>query len=113
VRFELELTDEQLEAIAERVAGLVPAPTERWLSQRELAEHFGCSVRTILTYQKAGMPHLMIGSHPRFKASECEAWLDSRNGSVGRLSQPQDGAAPPVTARPRHQEGIAPDAERI
>jgi hypothetical protein len=79
VKLELELTDEQLSAIAERVAELV-VTQERWLSQKELAEHFGCSVRTVSNYQRAGMPHLMIGSHPRYRASEVEAWLTARGG---------------------------------
>jgi excisionase family DNA binding protein len=74
VKLELLLTDEQLSAIAERVAELVKAE-ERWLSQKELAEHLGCSVRTVSNYHRAGMPHLMVGSHPRYRASEVEVWL--------------------------------------
>jgi hypothetical protein len=62
VKLEIELTDAQLDAIAARIADRVPH--ERWLSQRELAEHFGCSVRTVSSYTRAGMPHLMVGSHP-------------------------------------------------
>jgi hypothetical protein len=65
VRLEVELSDAQLEAIAERVAELVSNGPERWLSQKELAAHFGCSVRTVSNYHRAGMPHLMIGAHPR------------------------------------------------
>jgi phage terminase Nu1 subunit (DNA packaging protein) len=79
VKLEFELSDEQLAAIAARVAELVVAQ-ERWLSQKELAEHFGCSVRTVSNYQRAGMPHQMVGSHPRYRASEVEAWLASRHG---------------------------------
>jgi excisionase family DNA binding protein len=78
VRLEIELTDAQLAAIAERVAELVTNGPERWLSQKELAEHFGCSVRTVLTWQKQGLPCLRVGSHPRFKASTCETWLSGR-----------------------------------
>ena len=72
MRLEVELTDAQLEAIAERVAELVRAD-ERWLSQKELADHLGCSVRTVSNYHRAGLPHLMVGSHPRYRASECGA----------------------------------------
>jgi excisionase family DNA binding protein len=80
VKLELELTDEQLLAIAERVAELVSNGPERWLTPRELADHLGCSVRTVSNYQRAGMPHQMVGSHPRYRASEVEAWLASRHG---------------------------------
>jgi integrase len=90
MRLEIELTDAQLAAIAERVAMLVAAREERWFTQKELAAHLGCSARTILNYQRAGMPHLMVGTKPRFKASACEAWLTAR-GAVGRLQQSLTG----------------------
>jgi hypothetical protein len=84
VRLEVELTDAQLVAIAEKVAEINGDREERWLSQMELAQHFGCSVRTVLTWQKQGMPHITVGSHPRYRASEVEAWLNGRNGAAPR-----------------------------
>jgi excisionase family DNA binding protein len=75
VRLEVELTDAQLATIAECVAELVVAREERWLTPKELADHLSCSVRTISNYHRAGMPHLMVGSHPRYRASDVEAWL--------------------------------------
>jgi hypothetical protein len=103
VRLEVQLTDAQLAAIAERVAELVPSGPERWLSQKELAAHLGCSVRTILNYQRAGMPHLMGGSHPRFKASDCEVWLTARTGrAYDRVSS--NGPAPLPRPGPDQEE---------
>jgi transposase len=80
VRLEVELTDAQLKAIAQKVAEINGDREERWLSQKELAQHFGCSVRTVFTWQKQGMPHIMVGSHPRYRASEGEAWLARQSG---------------------------------
>ena len=101
----LTLGPDALEVLAARAAEILAERTEpeRWLSQKELAAHFGCSVRTILTYQNAGMPHLMIGSHPRFKASECEAWLRARAGR-GRLEPTTNGAASPAGPAPGHRK---------
>jgi phage terminase Nu1 subunit (DNA packaging protein) len=84
VKLELELSDEQLSAIAARVAELVKAG-ERWLTQRELADHLGCSVRQLSNYQRAGMPCLMVGSHPRYRASEVETWLADRTRGLDRV----------------------------
>jgi excisionase family DNA binding protein len=104
VKLEVELTDAQVAAIAERVAELVVAREERWLSPKELAAHLGCSVRTILNYQRAGMPHLMVGSHPRFKASDCEVWLTARSGrAYDGVSS--NGPAPLPRPGPDQEEG--------
>jgi excisionase family DNA binding protein len=100
MRLEIELTDAQLAAIAERVAMLVAAREERWFTQKELAAHLGCSARTILNYQRAGMPHLMVGTKPRFKASACEAWLTARGGR-GKVAAITNGAAQPPDAAGR------------
>jgi excisionase family DNA binding protein len=81
----ISLGDELIEAIATRAADLVHARPERWLTPKELAEHFGCSVRTVSNYHRAGMPHLMIGSKPRYRASDVEAWLTA-SGNGGRVA---------------------------
>jgi hypothetical protein len=99
VRFELELSEAQFAALAERVAEHLAVRKERWLSQKELSQHFGCSVRTVLTWQKQGMPHITAGSHPRYRASECEAWLARQSG--GRVKPIANGAAPRKRPAPR------------
>jgi hypothetical protein len=76
----LPFPPELVEEIAKRAAELVQQEPERWLSQKELAAHFGCSIRTVSNYHRAGMPHIMVGSHPRYRASECEAFLTARSG---------------------------------
>jgi hypothetical protein len=108
VKLEVELSDAQLAAVAERVAELVREREERWLSQKELARHLGCSVRTVSSYHRAGMPHLPVGSHPRYRASECEAWLRERAGG-GRIAPATNGPAPLQRPGPGHQE-VGPDA---
>jgi hypothetical protein len=103
MRLTIELTDEQLEAIAECVAELVKAE-QRWLTQRELADHLGCSVRTISNYHRAGMPHLMLGSHPRYRALDCEEWLTARSGRAYD-GAPSNGPAPLPRPGPDQEEG--------
>jgi excisionase family DNA binding protein len=104
VRLEIELTEAQLASIAERVAELVSTAPEKWLSQKELAEHFGCSIRTVSTWQKAGMPCLRVGSHPRFKASECEAWLTAKGGRAYDGAGSSNGPAPLPRPGPGHRK---------
>jgi hypothetical protein len=111
VRLEIELTDAQLEAIAERVADLVRSEPERWLSQNELADHLGCSVRTISNYHRAGMPHLMLGSHPRYRASDCEAWLTARGGRAYDGAGSSNGPAPLPRPGPGHRK-VGSDAKQ-
>jgi excisionase family DNA binding protein len=103
VKLELELSDEQLAAIATRVAELVKVD-ERWLTQRELADHLGCSVRTISNYQRAGMPSVRVGSHPRFRASDCEEWLTARSGRAYD-GDSSNGPAPLPRPGPDQEEG--------
>jgi excisionase family DNA binding protein len=111
VKLELELTDEQLAELAEQVATLVRSEAERWLSQKELAEHLGCSVRTVSNYQRAGMPCLKVGSHPRFKASDCEAWLTARDGRAYDGVGSSNGPAPLPRPGPGHRK-VGSDAKQ-
>jgi excisionase family DNA binding protein len=105
MRLELQLSDEQVAALAEKVAELVPSGPERWLSPKELADHLGCSVRTVSNYQRAGMPCLRVGSHPRFKASKCEAWLTARGGRAYDGVGSSNGPAPLPRPGPDQEEG--------
>jgi hypothetical protein len=104
VKVEFELSDEQVRVIARHAAEFVDESPERWLSQKELANHFGCSVRTVLNYQRAGMPHLVVGNKPRFRASDCDAWLTARAGRAYDPVGSINGAAPLARPAPGHQE---------
>jgi hypothetical protein len=99
------LPPELVDLIAERVAGQI---AERWLSPSELAEHFGCSVRTVSTYTKAGMPHARHGTRPVYKATECDGWLRERSGG-GTLAA--NGPAPLPRPGPGQRE-VGPDAKQ-
>jgi hypothetical protein len=48
---------------------------EPWFTKRQIAEHFGCSVRWIEDRLRDGLPSAMIAGRRKFKASECEDWL--------------------------------------
>jgi len=64
--------------VAELVVGqLQPDP---WLDKRGIAEHFACCVRSIETAMAEGMPHAVIFGRPKFRATECEAWLAAAEG---------------------------------
>lgn len=59
------------------------AELERWRDKRGIAEHFACSVRWIERRMEEGMPHRHIAGRAKFRASECEAWLEE-NGHIER-----------------------------
>lgn len=50
---------------------------EPWVGKREVATHFGVSVRTVENYMKAGLPHTkrFQGSPVRFRLSVCDEWF--------------------------------------
>jgi hypothetical protein len=96
--FSLRIPPEWLEVIAERVADMVAQKPEPWLTKKELAEHWRCAPRTIDNYVKAGMPKGRHGTKLIFKASECEAWLDARQGRAYDRVDSRNGAAQPPEA---------------
>ena len=49
--------------------------SERWLSKREVAEHYGFSVRWVEIQIGQGMPSRLIGGQRRLRLSEVDAWL--------------------------------------
>lgn len=63
----------------------VPEPShlEPWLTKKELAHHFSCSVRWIERQMAEGLPSTMIAGRQKFKASDAEAWLD-KHGEIRR-----------------------------
>ena len=48
---------------------------ERWLSKREVADHYGFSVRWVEIQIGRGMPSRMIGGQRRLRLSEVDGWL--------------------------------------
>lgn len=63
---------------------LVTLPTsrrqERWLSKRQIAEHYGRSPRWIELRMREGLPSRMIGGRRAFQLSAVDEWLDRRFG---------------------------------
>ncbi len=53
----------------------VPVNAPDWMTQRQLAAHWQCSVATILRIKP---PRHMLGMSPRYLRSEVDAWLASR-----------------------------------
>jgi predicted DNA-binding transcriptional regulator AlpA len=48
---------------------------ERWVSKREVAEHFGFATRTVNRWLAAGCPSRVMSNVRRFRISEVDAWL--------------------------------------
>lgn len=57
-----------------------------WLDKRGIAEYFGCSIRSINRRMAEGMPHATIFGKTKFKADECEAWLEE-HGLIERKGE--------------------------
>jgi hypothetical protein len=57
-----------------------------WLDKRSIAEHLGCSIRSINYAINDGMPHAIIFGRAKFQAAEVEAWLEQ----TGRLDRRGD-----------------------
>ena len=73
---------------------------ERWLSKREVADHYGFSVRWVEIQIGLGMPARLIGGQRRLRLSQVDEWLR-------RPSAP--GAGELAVAAPDHTPG--PDFE--
>jgi hypothetical protein len=59
------------------------AAIEPWLDKAGIAQHLGCSVRSIEFAVRDGLPHAVIFGRKKFRASEVEAWLE-QNGRLER-----------------------------
>jgi len=57
------------------------ATAEPWLAKRQIAAHFGFSIRWVELRVREGMPSQMIGGRRRFKVSECETWVLERGAA--------------------------------
>jgi len=76
VSLSLELPDELLEALTQRV--LEGAQEQRrWLDGREaLAEYLGCSLSRVKDLRERGLPAKRIGRRLLFDRLEVDRWLE-------------------------------------
>jgi hypothetical protein len=62
-----------------------PIALERWVSKKELAEHFKISVRTTDNWMKRKLlPYIRIGKNVRFKLSEADETINHYYKIYGR-----------------------------
>lgn len=64
----------------------VAALPERWLSKREVADHYGFSVRWVEIQIGQGMPARLIGGQRRLRLTEVDAWLRRLPGTRKQAS---------------------------
>jgi hypothetical protein len=89
------------------MAGVVTGP---WLDRQALAEHLGCSVRSVEMRMSEGMPCWRVMGRVKFQVSEVEPWL-IEHGHIERatvVAGSRNGAATATTAPP-HDQGGTPD----
>ena len=107
------MTERECELIARRVADLV-RPEEPWLSYEKLAEHYSCSVRSLVMAKKVGMPFQTIFGRPKFRLSQVDPWLREGgyfvDGGCTVISDSANGAATADTAPP-HDREVSPDGQ--
>lgn len=51
------------------------AHLEPWLTKRQLAAHYGFSIRWVEAQQTAGMPSRLIGGQRRYRLSETDPFV--------------------------------------
>jgi excisionase family DNA binding protein len=56
------------------------ADPERLLTQQQLADYLGVSVPTIQRWRRQGTgpPFLLLGTRPRYRRAQVDAWLDEQ-----------------------------------
>jgi hypothetical protein len=64
-----------------------PEPRAGWYDKDGIADYFQCSKRWIELRMAEGMSHCHIAGHAKFKAGECERWLDEH----GHIERKGDG----------------------
>jgi hypothetical protein len=65
---------------------VIPLRRDPWLSKRQLASEWGCSVRYVEARLSDGMPSRLVAGKRQFQRSVVEAWM-RENGHL------EDGAA--------------------
>lgn len=76
----IELSDEVIDALAERVAAILEERAEgrRWAEIEATAAHLGCSVRRVRDLRERGLPARRIGKRLLFDLREVDAWLERK-----------------------------------
>jgi hypothetical protein len=72
---QLEVSEEFIEAIAERAARIV-GDKRRYLGKEALARHLGVSERRIKTLRAHGLPARKVGRDLYFDLDEVITWID-------------------------------------
>jgi excisionase family DNA binding protein len=78
VSIALELPDDLVEAVAERVAGILDErmARQRWAEIEATAQYLGVSVRRVRELRERGMPAKRVGRRLLFDLREVDAWLE-------------------------------------
>ena len=76
----LELPDDLVEAVAERVAGILDErmARQRWAEIEATAQYLGVSVRRVRELRERGMPAKRVGRRLLFDLREVDAWLEGQ-----------------------------------
>jgi hypothetical protein len=87
--------------------------SEPWLDRQGLAEHLGCSVRSVELRMAEGMPAWKVMGRVKFRVSEVEPWLEEhgylqRLGGGCTVAPTPTGAATAATVPP-HDREVSPD----
>jgi phage terminase Nu1 subunit (DNA packaging protein) len=77
VTLALELPDELLDALVERVYERL---RPRYVTREKLAERYGVAERTIRTWREKGMPGAKVGKVVMYSVEACDRWIE-REGS--------------------------------
>jgi excisionase family DNA binding protein len=78
---QITLSDEQLDEIARRAVGLLPATDDSWLTVVEAAEYLRCPTSRIYSLSRHGrIPHVKDGSRTLLRRSELDVWLRAGGG---------------------------------
>jgi predicted DNA-binding transcriptional regulator AlpA len=69
-------------------AGARSAPTQRYLSERELAEYSGLAVRTLQKWRlfNEGPPFRKLGGAVRYALDQFDAWVAAQPGGGERVA---------------------------
>ena len=77
-RFALELPEELVEALTQRVLERLQEE-RRWLDGREaLADYLGCSLSRVKDLRERGLPGKRIGRRLLFDRLEVDRWLEQQ-----------------------------------
>jgi len=59
-------------------------PNSPWRNKRQMAEHFGCDIRTITNFMRRRiLPFVKIGRFVRFDVHECDKAIDRYKRKAG------------------------------